>query len=562
LATGAAMMIHGHTNLFSPLILFMIILCLTGRSNAQEVDFTSSNLPILMIDTHGGQIVDPYRIPADMKIIYNEQGKRNVLTDTTFDYNGRISIELRGSTSQQWPKQPYRFETQNSSGVDLNVSLLGMPDENDWVLHNPYSDKTLIRNVLTFKISNDLGRYASRTRLCEVWLNEQYRGVYVLMEKIKRDANRVNIARLDSSDIEGEDLTGGYIIKIDKTDGEEVGGWRSKLGTSYQYHYPKPSEILDVQKDYIINFMDTFEKVMNSPGYSDPDTGCTKYFDVDAFVDFCIINEISKNIDGYRLSTFMYKDRDSNGGLLTLGPVWDFNLSFGNSYYYDGERIENWNLETLIKVTQGDFSPPFWMEIIWNDVNFKSKFTERWKELRATTLHTDTLLTYIDALADTLNEAQERNFTVWPILGQYVWPNFFIGDTWEEEIEHLKEWTQGRVEWIDKNVENLTRSKTHTDIEKSGLPLVFDLEQNYPNPFNPLTHIKYSLTEKSTITLTVYNMLGLEIKTLAEEFQSAGSHLIIWDGMDKSGNLAPSGLYTVRLKADSKVLTRKMLLVR
>jgi hypothetical protein len=248
--------------------------------------------------------------------------------------------------------------------------------------------------------------------------------------------------------------------------------------------------------------------------------------------------------------------------LLTLGPVWDFNLSFGNSYYYDGERIENWNLETLIKVTQGDFSPPFWMEIIWNDVNFKSKFTERWKELRATTLHTDTLLTYIDALADTLNEAQERNFTVWPILGQYVWPNFFIGDTWEEEIEHLKEWTQGRVEWIDKNVENLTRSKTHTDIEKSGLPLVFDLEQNYPNPFNPLTHIKYSLTEKSTITLTVYNMLGLEIKTLAEEFQSAGSHLIIWDGMDKSGNLAPSGLYTVRLKADSKVLTRKMLLVR
>jgi hypothetical protein len=559
---GVPMKINVYKTILLPLISFIISVSIAGQSQAQEVDFTSSNLPILMIDTHGEQIVDPYRIPADMKIIYNGEGKRNYLTDMTFNYNGKIGIELRGSSSLQWPKQPYRLETHDSSGVDLNVSLLGMPEENDWVLHNPFSDKTLIRNVLAYKISNDLGRYASRTRLCEVWLNEQYQGVYVLMEKIKRDNNRVDIARLDSSDVEGEDLTGGYIIKIDKTDGEQVGGWRSKLGTSYQYHYPKPSEILEVQKDYIINFMNTFEKVMNSPGYADPDTGYTKYFDMDAFVDFCIVNEISKNIDGYRLSTFMYKDRDSNGGLLTLGPVWDFNLSFGNSYYYDGERIENWNLETLINVTKNDFSSPFWMEIIWKDAEFKSKFAERWKGLRATKLHIDTLLTYIDALADTLNEAQERNFAVWPILGQYVWPNFFIGDTWEEEIEHLKEWTRGRVGWIDKNIGNSMRSMTDVDTEIGEVPSVFNLEQNYPNPFNPSTHIRYSLTENSHITLKVYNMLGQEIKTLADEFQSVGSHLTIWDGKDNLGNLTQSGVYTVQLKSHTKVLTRKMLLLR
>ena len=141
----------------------------------------------------------------------------------------------------------------------------------------------------------------------------------------------------------------------------------------------------------------------------------------------------------------MYKDRDSKGGLLTLGPVWDFNLSFGNSYYYDGERVENWNIETLFTETKGDFMPPFWMEIIWNDATFKSTFAKRWNELRQNRLGTDALLSYIDAVADTLDEAQRRNYLIWPILGQYVWPNFFIGDTWEEEIEHLKEWTQARA---------------------------------------------------------------------------------------------------------------------
>ncbi|MBN1559506.1 CotH kinase family protein [candidate division KSB1 bacterium] len=545
-------------------LLFMLAqtIYLAGQSQDQEIDFSSSNLPILMIDTHGEQIVDPHRIPADLKIIYNGKGKRNYLTDSTLHYDGVIGIELRGSTSQQWPKQPYRFETHDSSGVDQNVSLLGMPEENDWVLYNPWSDKTLIRNILAYKISNDLGRYASRTRLCEVWLNEQYTGVYVLMEKLKRDKNRVDIARLDSTDVAGDAVTGGYIIKIDKTDGEETGGWRSAKRTNYQYHYPKPDEILDVQKDYIKNFMDTFEHVMASPGYADPDTGYIKYFDVDAFVDFCIINEISKNVDGYRLSTFMYKDRDSKGGLLTLGPVWDFNLSFGNSFYYDGERVENWNIETLFDRTKNDFPPPFWMEIIWNDAEFKSRFARRWNELRQNTLHTDALLTYIDAVADTLYEAQRRNYLIWPILGQYVWPNFFIGDTWEEEIEHLKEWTQARAEWMDENVENFSPTMTAIASENDHSPFEYSLGQNYPNPFNPSTTIRYSSTDDSYITLKVYNSLGQEVITLVNEFLPAGRKSVLWAGTDNFGISAPSGLYTFQLKTDTKTLTRKMLLIR
>lgn len=216
-----------------------------------EVEFTSSNLPVIIIDTHGQTIVDPVRIVADMGIIYNGSGERNYITDPFNDYNGRIAIELRGSASLWYPKKQYRFETQDSSGNDLNVSLLSLPRENDWIFYGPYDDQSLIRNVLAYKLSTDLGRYTSRTRFCELILNGDYQGLYVLIEKIKRDRNRVNISQMDSLDTMGDSLTGGYIIKIDKWKGENVDGWQSSKGTYYQYHYPKADQIVPEQKTYI-----------------------------------------------------------------------------------------------------------------------------------------------------------------------------------------------------------------------------------------------------------------------------------------------------------------------
>jgi hypothetical protein len=149
-----------------------LITSATARTTNGKYDFTridaegfSSNLPILVIDTHGQRIVDPYRIEADMGIIYNGIGARNFLTDPYNEYNGKIGIELRGSSALQFPKQPYRIETHDSLGQNFNVSLLGMAEDNDWVMHNPFSDKTFIRNVLAYKIANDLGQYASRSRL-------------------------------------------------------------------------------------------------------------------------------------------------------------------------------------------------------------------------------------------------------------------------------------------------------------------------------------------------------------------------------------------------------------
>ena len=153
-----------------------------------------------MIDTYGAEIPDDPRIPAHMGIVNNQSGI-NHIDDPFNDYDGNITIERRGNSSQWNDKTPYRFETVDEQGENNNVELLGMPQENDWVLYAPWQDKTMIRNVLIYKLSNQLGRYASRTRFVELFLNNEYKGVYVLMEKIKRDNERISISKLEPDEI-------------------------------------------------------------------------------------------------------------------------------------------------------------------------------------------------------------------------------------------------------------------------------------------------------------------------------------------------------------------------
>jgi len=529
-----------------------------------EGGFTSSNLPIIIIDTHGQAIVDDPRITADMGIIYNGDGQRNFVTDPWNHYNGKIGIELRGSTSQSFPKKPYRIETRDSLGANLNVSLFGMPKENDWVLHNPYSDKSLIRNVLAFKISNDIGRYASRTQLCEVVVNGAYQGVYVFMEKIKRDKNRVAISRLDEDDVAGDSLTGGYIIKVDKTDGEQVDGWNG-VNVYYQYHYPHPNDIKPQQRSYIQSFMNKFEHIMQTAAYNNPDIGYRRYLDLDSAVDHFIINEVSRNIDAYRLSAFMYKDRDSKGGKLILGPVWDFNLSFGNGNYYDGWKTAGWNLDHLIDHTGNDYSAPFWWEKIRETDEFKSKLYTRWTSLRQGVLQTDVLLNYIDNVVDTLSEAQARNFTRWPVLGVKLWPNWFIGATYDDEINWMKEWLTNRLAWMDRAVDEY-KTVSVKEVEKAIKPANFSVQQNYPNPFNPSTIISYTLPNRAFVTAAIYNLNGQLIKTIVHKQQHGGLYTVVWNGINANGKAMPSGVYVYQIRVVEKNETyyksKKMMLLR
>ena len=180
-----------------------------------------------------------------------------------------------------FPKKSFSFELQDSTGEKLNMPLMGLPEENDWILHAHYSDKTCIRNVLTYKLARDMGEYASRTRYCEVFLNGNYFGLYSLMEKIKQDKNRVDIAKLKPEDISGDDLTGGYILRVDKIDDNDYPPWYADPHPSlpgepepeFQYFDPSGEKLTAEQQNYIRNFISGFESVLNGASIADPETG-------------------------------------------------------------------------------------------------------------------------------------------------------------------------------------------------------------------------------------------------------------------------------------------------
>ena len=546
--------IQATNRLIAGVLFFAASLC-----SSQTVDFTSSNLPIVLIDTHGKDIRNSTRIVADMGVVDNGPGMRNTIDDPFNNYDGKIAVEIRGSSGQwkKWPKQQYGFETQTESGDNNNVSLLGLPAENDWILYPPYSDKSLLRNVLAYRLSNDIGRYAPRTKFCELVLNGDYRGIYVLIEKIKRDKNRVNMAKLRPEDIAGDQLTGGYIVKVDRPAGEENEGWESPYKITpetnrvvpWLYHDPGPDELTSEQKAYIKNYILDFEAMMNGRGWK---SDYEQYFDVDAFVDYYLLTELSLNIDTYTFSTFFYKDRDSKGGRLAIGPVWDFNLAFGNADYFIGMHTEGWLLGTKIDVAD---RIPFWLKNLYNDGDVQRDIARRWLDLRTDALALPRLVTMIDAWADTLDEAQQRNFERWPILGQYIWPNYFVGRTFADEISTLKNWLTKRWLWLDAQFYRTAK------VDHNPGPSSFHLEQNYPNPFNSATTIAYTVRRSQHVQLEIFNVKGELILKLVDAFQTAGSRRITWDGTRADGEKPAAGLYFCRLAVGSTNQVRRMILL-
>ncbi len=524
-----------------------------------SVKLEASNLPVVVVDTYGKLIPDAEKISAKMGIIYNGEGIRNYFTDPFNNYDGSIGIETRGASSQSYPKKQYALETRLPSGENNNVSLLGLPEENDWILHAPYVDKSLMRNVLEYKLARDLGWYASRTHYCELVLNGEYQGVYILMEKIKRDKNRVNIAKLDPDEISGEEVTGGYIIKLDKTVGEDVGGWPSSFPPKnytklfFQYHYPKPSDIVPEQRVYIQNFIYNFEEALYSDSFRDPISGYSPLINTKSFIDFFILVEIGRNVDGYRLSTFMYKDRDSKDGRLTMGPVWDYNLAFGNANYDNAQYTEGWQKDWY---DPDHTDIPFWWDRLLSDDTFSSKLAERWQELRSTHLHEINILGILDSLYSVLGEAQERNFRRWPVLGTRDWPNAYVGNTYEDEVAYLEEWLFERLRWMDENIPGITGLSDNNNSSK--IPQKFVLDQNYPNPFNPITTINYELPITNYVDLSVYNLLGQKVAVLVNKYQPAGTYQMEWDASGFG-----SGVYFYRLQSESGyVQVRKMVLLK
>lgn len=287
------------------------------------ISFDSTLLPLILIDTEGQQIPNEPRITARMKLVDNGPGSYNGVEDEGNGYDGQISIELRGESSLWlFPKNSYSMETQTDSGTNNNVSLLGLPEENDWVLYAPYADKSLMRNVLSYGLFAQMGHYAPRTRFVEVVVNEDYKGIYILTEKIKRDNNRVDMAKLRPEDIAGDELTGGYLMRIDKTSGmADFEYWKSPVMPTepdyeqvvYQYFDPDYYELNETQRQYIRNHLLEFETALVSKDFKDPAKGYRAYLDIPSFVDLTILNEFTKDVDAFRLSHYFYKQKDSDG---------------------------------------------------------------------------------------------------------------------------------------------------------------------------------------------------------------------------------------------------------
>jgi CotH kinase protein len=421
-------------------------------------------MPLVSIKTTG-VIVDEPKVKSEMKIYVKDSV---VATEN-------IGIEIRGAISQLlYEKKAYAFETWDATNVAVPKSVLGLPIESDWILYGPYGDKTLIKNVVAYQISNSIGRYAARTAFVEVEINGSYKGLYVLMEKMKRDKNRIDLKKLDITNNDTATISGGYILKIDKTAGNgnttqvnytalnsfnslyDVNGILTQnVKTHFLFDYPSDVKITTQQRKYITDYVQNFEKALASPDFKTDLTGYKKYMDVPSFIDFFLLTELMQNHDGYRLSTYLQKER---GEKLKMGPIWDFDLTFGSqSFCGPINALDNYWVYQYTKFCPDDtWLVTFWWKRLLEDKTFSDQVKARWATLRTSQFSDATLTAMIDEKANFLTQsgAAKRNFTKWDILNTPVVPNTSVG-THAQEIQRMKTWITKRTAWIDVNIKSL-----------------------------------------------------------------------------------------------------------
>ncbi len=487
---------------------FLLLICISAVTFGNAQILTSSNLPIISINTNGQTIADEPKITADMGIIYNGSNRNNI-TDAFNHYNGKIGIEIRGQSSQMFPMKSYSIELQDVNGNSVDKSLFGLPKESDWVLYAPYTDKTLMRNFLAYTMSREMGHWASNCRYVEVILNGEYIGIYVFMEKIKRGSGRVNISKTATTDITGDAVTGGYLFSIDK----EADGWYSAYtppyGTAnqkirYSYIYPKITAIVPEQQSYLAGYVDSFETALYNSTDPKKINKWRKFADEASFIDFFIVNEISRNVDGYRLSSYFYKDRNSKNGKIIAGPVWDYDLAFRNANYCNGSDTSGWAYNFNSICPQDFWQNPFWWKAFLQDKTFQSNLRCRWKLLRATSLSVARINTLIDSVYTITDEARQRHFQKWPTLGQYVWPNPQpIAGTYNTEISYLKEWIAARLGWMDRYIPNEGVCFDYPASVKESI-----LVQGNPNPVYSNYHLTIKSRMQQQIALRALDITG------------------------------------------------------
>jgi len=360
-----------------------------------------SNLPVITITTDS-PLNAQEKVTAHMKM----EG-----------YDGAIGIKLRGNSSLAFNQKKYTVETRDADGKELKVGLLGMPAGSDWVLLCPYNDVSMVRDPLAFNLWREMGHWGPRTQMVEVLMDGEYLGIYIFSEAIKRGEGRVEIPKLRKTDTEGTELTGGYILRIDTYNEDDatfpskVPGIGEGIMTSqitWSCIYPKKKNLQPEQLAYIQQYIDETEQAIQSDDFADPQRGYAKYIDVPSFVDYFIHTELSLNADGFKRSAYFYKERqnaDGTGGKLFAGPVWDYNLAYGNCNFCNANKIDAWCFEG--GNTQP--TPALWQRLL-QDPAFRKAVKTRYQSLRKTVLSDKAINTYIDNHAKLVAAAKERHF--------------------------------------------------------------------------------------------------------------------------------------------------------
>jgi hypothetical protein len=431
----------------------------------------SSNLPLLIMNTSGSGIVEGVppgqpRTRGSLVVIDPGAGRATLLSPP--DFQGVAEFEIFGQTSAGFPKKPYNIEIQDELGNDRAISLLGMPAEADWKLRNPYSDKCMMNDFLGYELYEKMGHYQVRRRFVEVFVDTSggkvtypgdYHGILVLLEKIERGKDRVDIAELTPSHTNEPAISGGYMFKKDKDSAGDINfstsGGGGFSGQGLKMHEPKPGDVTTAQVSWLQNHLNRFESALYAANWLTA-TGTnhySHYIDVDSFVDQHWIVEFTKQIDGYRLSSYFSKDR---GGKIKWEPIWDWNLSFGNADYADGFNTSNWYYHQCDQVAH------IWIRRMitgttaststTGDPDFNQKMIDRWSVLRTNVFNATNVNARVDELAAYLSEAAARDFAKFPRLGTYIWPNppiYSTPTTYAGIITNMKAWILGRYLWIE-----------------------------------------------------------------------------------------------------------------
>lgn len=510
-------------------------------NNAPVPFVVAADIPLVVIQ--GNAITSNYSM-ADMKIIDHGIGNLNHPTDAGNVYAGKVNIRIRGAFSSTLPQKPFAFTTMNPNMIqDSNVTLLGMPSEHDWILLANYNDKSFVRNPLMHHIFREMGHYSPNTRFVELVWNGEYQGIYTLMEKIKRDSNRVSIPKLTSTDTSGDALTGGYIIKHDYPDA----GWTSlyaaqPCSTYYQFNfeYPSSQNIIPQQEQFIHEYFDTLEARLYGTQVYDSVYGYRPYIHANSFVDYMLCNEMSWNLDGFKKSMYFFKEKNSKDSALHAGPLWDFDWALKITPWTPPD-LTGWNYATDPCAGDVVFLP--WWNIMMQDTFFTNKTKCRWEYHRKYALNLDSIDHYIDAQIAYLQNAEGRHYNYWQTMGINVGtPEVNPATTFPGEIDSLKAFIHKRILWMDTHLPGICKNPIFpaavSDIDEEAVSC-------YPNPANDAI---YFTSKRAIHTVTIFDFSGRKWK---EVKNSAIHEISVFE--------LPAGSYYLQLEMEGgKVIYRKM----